>query len=226
MNIHICECILVLHSSDWSTICTVGGHPWLAIRCRKRRLCTECSWDRHAHSDAPPEALIPSPPLPVPPGPLQQGLSLRPAYLLGLTPLHSDDPFHPDDVPPDDLPPPSLCLFPDDHPPSKFPVATEFGEVFHELAHACSRTLSASQMASLLQDTVWPLVEYPDGSIICSPDARPELVALLSPNQLVFVCAILVMGHLEPPFTLFFNKVVVDFVHSWAHHCKLIGAPG
>lgn len=215
---------------NWAPLRSVGAHPWRAIRRRKRRLRVD-HWERPtSHFEAPPAVLL-HPPQPVPPSepPLEgrsQDLPLRPADLLGLTPLHSDDPIHPDDVPPDDLPAPSLCLFPDDHPPSEFPVATEFGEVFHELAHACSRALPASQMGSLLRDTVWPQLEYLDGSAARSPDARPELVALLSPDQLVFLCAILVMGHLEPPFALFFDNVVVDFVHSWVHHCELIGEPG
>ncbi|KAJ7870092.1 hypothetical protein B0H14DRAFT_3576824 [Mycena olivaceomarginata] len=121
----------IVPAPRWSSLRSFGGHPWRAIRRRKRRLHADCSWQQplsfEPHFDAPPTA----PPLPVPLAPLQQGLSLRPADLLGLTPLHPDHPFHPDDVPLDDLPPPTLCLFPDDHPPSQFPVDTEYGPLVH-----------------------------------------------------------------------------------------------
>ncbi|KAJ6575651.1 hypothetical protein DFH09DRAFT_1276823 [Mycena vulgaris] len=218
----------ITHAPRWSSLRSVGGHPWRAIRRRKRRLRPEGSWERHAHFDMLPSVPlhIPSPPLPVSSGALQQGLSLRPADLLGLIPLHPDDPFHPDVIPANNLPPPTLCLFPDDHPPSEFPVDTEFGEVNHELAYTCSRALPVSHMGPLLRDFAWPPLEYPDGSVAANPDARPELLALLPPDQVVFLCAIVVMGRIEPAFTLFFDSVVADFVHGWVQHCELVGDMG
>lgn len=75
-------------------------------------------------------------------------------------------PYPPDDGPVEHLPPRSLCLFPDDHPPSEFPADMEYGPVIHELAHACSRALPpAGDVASYLCDVVWPPVVYPDGAV-------------------------------------------------------------
>ncbi|KAJ7339206.1 hypothetical protein DFH08DRAFT_812596 [Mycena albidolilacea] len=88
----------------------------------------------HFHFNAPPPLVLPSPPLLVP---LELPLEVRsctwPANLLGLVLLHPDDPIHPDDVPANDLPSPLLCLFPEDHLPSKFPADMEYGPVVYEL---------------------------------------------------------------------------------------------
>ncbi|KAJ6461333.1 hypothetical protein C8R45DRAFT_1028098 [Mycena sanguinolenta] len=224
--------VSVVHASrNWANLRSVGAHPWRAIRRRKRRLRADHSgWEPLAsHFEAPPAVML-TPLRPVPLlEPLEgwsQDLPLRPADLLGLIPFHSDEPFHPDDVPLDNLPPPSLCLFPHDHPPSRFPVETEYGEVTHQLAFACSRALPTSYTAPLLRDIAWPPLEYTDGGIYINPDARPELLGRLPADHIVFLCAIVVMGRLEPPFALFFDGVVADFIHRWVYHCELGGEPG
>ncbi|KAF8166305.1 hypothetical protein K438DRAFT_1984351 [Mycena galopus ATCC 62051] len=168
--------------------------------------------------------------LPPPPPPLEAwpcNLSLRPADLLGLVPLHLDDPIHPGVVPLEALPPPSLCLFPDDHLPSEFPADTEYGPVMHELAHTCSRALPpALDVASYLCDVVWPPVVYPDGAVDPNPDARLDLLGRLPPDHLVFLCAIAHMGYLEHHFALLFNPAIMEFAHRWVHHCELVGELG
>ncbi|KAF7371993.1 hypothetical protein MVEN_00057400 [Mycena venus] len=219
----------IVPAPRWSSLRSFGGNPWRAIRRRKRRLRADCSWQQppsfEPHFDAPTAA----PPLPAPPGPLQQGLSLRPADLLGLIPLHSDDPFHPNDIPPLDLPTPTLCLFPDDHLPRKFPVDTEFGPIAHKLAHACSRALPhavAVDVANELRDIVWPPLAYPDGSFDISPEARLDLVVRLPPDHLIFLFAITQMGRLEHHFALLFNDAITEFVRRWVYHCELVGEAG
>ncbi|KAJ6469702.1 hypothetical protein DFH09DRAFT_1478398 [Mycena vulgaris] len=208
----------ITHAPRWSSLRSVGGHPWRAICQRKRRLCPEGSWERHAHFDTLPSVPlhIPSPPLPVSSGALQQGLSLRPADLLGLMPLHPDDPFHPTSFLPTIFP----CR------PSVYSRMTILRASSPSTRSLANRALPASHMGPLLQDIAWPPLEYPDGSIAASPDARPELLALLPPDQVVFLCAIVVMGRVEPAFTLFFDSVVADFVHGWAQHCELVGDMG
>ncbi|KAJ7241812.1 hypothetical protein C8J57DRAFT_72967 [Mycena rebaudengoi] len=213
---------------NWASLRSVGAHPWRAIRRRKRRLRADC-WERptyHFEAAPPAELLLPlpfEPPLEV----RSQGILLRSADLLGLVPLHPDDPIHPDDVPPDDLPVPSLCLFPEDHPPSEFPAETEYGPVVHQLAHACSRALPpALDVASHLCDVVWPPMVYPDGSVDPNPEARLDLLARLSPDHLVFLGAIAHMGHLEHHFALLFDPAITEFARLWVHHCELIGEAG
>ncbi|KAF8145724.1 hypothetical protein K438DRAFT_1944969 [Mycena galopus ATCC 62051] len=201
-------------SRNWAAL-SVGRHPWRAIRRRKRRLRADCSWERPTYGfEAPPPTV---PLLPPPPPPLEAwpcNLSLRPADLLGLVPLHLDDPIHPGVVPLEALPPPSLCLFPDDHLPSEFPADTEYGPVMHELAHTCSRALPpALDVASYLCDVVWPPVVYPDGAVDPNPDARLDLLGRLPPDHLVFLCAIAHMGYLEHHFALLFNPAIMEFAH-------------
>ncbi|KAJ7261502.1 hypothetical protein C8J57DRAFT_1514028 [Mycena rebaudengoi] len=92
------------------------------IRRRKHRLRTGQCWEPPSCFRLPTDALLLVPSLLPPPLPLLEdlhpGFSLRPSDLLGMLLLHPGDPILPDNVPPDNLPPPSLCLFPDDHPPS------------------------------------------------------------------------------------------------------------
>ncbi|KAF8186163.1 hypothetical protein K438DRAFT_1836124 [Mycena galopus ATCC 62051] len=214
-------------SRNWATLRSVSTHPWRAIRRRKRRLRAECSWERPTYGFEAPPPVVPLPPLPLEDRP--RGLSLRPADLLDLVPLHPDDPFHPNDVPPNDLPPSTLCLFPDDHPPSQFPVNTEYGPLVHELAHACSRTLPTAlglDIVNNLCDMVWPPLAYPDGSSDISSEARPDLLARLPPDHLVFLLAITQMGRLEHHFALLFNDAITEFARLWVHHCELVGEAG
>ncbi|KAJ6545502.1 hypothetical protein B0H19DRAFT_1167844 [Mycena capillaripes] len=214
---------------DWATLCSVSAHPWRAIRRRKRRLRADY-WERptlHYEAAPPPNVLL-TPPQLTPLAPLLEGRShVRPADLLGFVPLHIDDPIHPDEVPPDDLPAPSLCLFPDDHPPSEFPVETEYGPVAHQLAHACSRALPpALDAAGHLCDVVWPPLIHPDGRVSPNPEARLDLLARLSPDHLVFLCAIAHMGHLDHHLALLFDPAITEFAHLWVHHCELMGEAG
>ncbi|KAJ7096612.1 hypothetical protein B0H15DRAFT_825740 [Mycena belliarum] len=212
----------------WDTLRSAGARPWRAIRRRKRRL-RPGYWQQTGDLGACPSRAVPLPPTPLDP-PLEGrscGPSLAPADLLGLVPLRSDDPVHPDAVPPIPLPPPSLCLAPDDHPPNKFPVDTDYGPLVHDLAHACSRTLlTASDVANDLSSIVWPPLVYPDGSCEHDPNARFDLLARLPPDHFVFLLAITLMTRVEHHFALFFDDAIAAFALQWVHHCELMGEAG
>ncbi|KAF8195148.1 hypothetical protein K438DRAFT_1760832 [Mycena galopus ATCC 62051] len=93
-------------SRNWAAL-SVGRHPWHAIRRRKRRLRADCSWEQPTYGfEAPPPTVPLLLPLPPPLEAWPCNLSLRPADLLGLVPLHLDNPIHPDVVPLEALPPP------------------------------------------------------------------------------------------------------------------------
>ncbi|KAJ7807882.1 hypothetical protein B0H13DRAFT_2386187 [Mycena leptocephala] len=162
--------------------------------------------------------LIPTPvapPLPPPHEPRLHGLSLRPVDLLGLLPLHRDDPIHPDDVPPVDMPAPSICPCPADHlllpipplaPAPSLPAETTYGLVHTKLALACARELPNS-VVTLEQvfDLVWGPYRNND---------EKNLLVALPPDRLIFLCTLAAIAALEPVFEGFLQPVIMEFARA------------
>ncbi|KAK6971301.1 hypothetical protein R3P38DRAFT_3242765 [Favolaschia claudopus] len=121
-------------------------------------------------------------------------------------PPHPNGPIHPNSSP-------TICISPDDHPPREFPAQTNFGEVMHLLAYTCACALpSLDQTANFLRDTVWPVLQDSEGNTVADPDERMDLLGRMPADQLIFLSAVALMGHLEPTFSPFFDPAVVDYV--------------
>ncbi|KAJ6467624.1 hypothetical protein C8R47DRAFT_1223533 [Mycena vitilis] len=216
-----------------------AAHPWRTIRKRNHRLLPQRCERRPFPKSLPKRPVISAPraavlalhdSLPISTvhtPPLDPGRSIQPAHLLGLMPLHPDDPIHPDDVASIEMPAPSLCPCPADHF-IEFPADTaDYGVLIHQLAYACSRVLPpAMEVANDLCDVVWPPLLFPDGTSAPNPDARLDLLAKLPADHLVFLLAIAHMGHLEHHFALLFDGALTDFALAWVNHCELTGEAG
>ncbi|KAJ6563735.1 hypothetical protein DFH09DRAFT_1476449 [Mycena vulgaris] len=219
-----------------------SAHPWRTVRQRNRRLLPQRrelrpfpkSLPKKTTSPAPRADILalhhhtslvppPSPPLP-PPLPLEHhshGLSLRPVDLLGLLPLHRDDPVHPDDVSPLNMPAPSLCPCPADHlPPSPpvppaplpilapiLPVETSYGVVRTSLALACANEKACIDGISNIFELIWG----PRPSV-----ANKGYLVELPADQLVFLCTLAHFVELEPVFAEFLHPAIANFANGWA----------
>ncbi|KAK6984107.1 hypothetical protein R3P38DRAFT_2572890 [Favolaschia claudopus] len=220
------EKVAATTARDWSALQVGCTNPWRTIRRRKRRLRTIC-WDA-LHISAPGvDALTNTSPLP-PSSPkhapvmnLLEGqsreLPLLPAHIFSPPPPHPNGPIHPNSSP-------TICISPDDHPPREFPAQTNFGEVMHLLAYTCACALpSLDQTANFLRDTVWPVLQDSEGNTVADPDERMDLLGRMPADQLIFLSAVALMGHLEPTFSPFFDPAVVDYVGAWVDHCMMVG---
>ncbi|KAJ6522348.1 hypothetical protein DFH09DRAFT_1372729 [Mycena vulgaris] len=217
-----------------------SAHPWRTVRQRNRRLLPQRrelrpfpkSLPKKTTSPAPRADILalhhhtslvppPSPPLP-PPLPLEHhshGLSLRPVDLLGLLPLHRDDPVHPDDVSPLDMPASSLCPCPADHlPPSPpvppaplpilapiLPVETSYGVVRTSLALACANEKACIDGISNIFELIWG----PRPSV-----ANKGYLVELPADQLVFLCTLAHFVELEPVFAEFLHPAIANFANG------------
>ncbi|KAJ6549593.1 hypothetical protein DFH09DRAFT_1501915 [Mycena vulgaris] len=226
-----------------------SAHPWRTVRQRNRRLLPQRrelrpfpkSLPKKTTSPAPRADILalhhhtslvppPSPPLP-PPLPLEHhshGLSLRPVDLLGLLPLHRDDPVHPDDVSPLDMPAPSLCPCPADHlPPSPpvppaplpilapiLPVETSYGVVRTSLALACANEKVCIDGISNIFELIWG----PRPSV-----ANKGYLVELPADQLVFLCTLAHFVELEPVFAEFLHPAIANFANGKIHLTLSIG---
>ncbi|KAJ7601867.1 hypothetical protein B0H17DRAFT_1122788 [Mycena rosella] len=147
----------------------------------------------------PSHPLIVSPPLPPPREDHPPGLSLRPIDILGLWPLHHDDPIHPDEVPALDIPAPLICPCPADHlvlPVPTLPAQTAYGLVRSSLAVACAGEKAVLDAVS----DKFHLLELPG-------------------DQLVFLCMLAEFVVLEPVFREFLHPAIANFAHGWVTHC-------
>ncbi|KAJ6545223.1 hypothetical protein B0H19DRAFT_1379969 [Mycena capillaripes] len=212
----------------WPALHSLGGHPWRAIRRRKRRLRADCSWQQppfEPHFDTPPAAPPSSPPRPLIPENWVHGRSLQPAELLGLQSLHCDTSIHPDNVPLLDIPAPSLCLCPADHlppppaPAPSFPAETSYGSVQSSLALAYA-TASEKGCFAAITDVV-SLVWGSSGTYL-----EKGLLARLPGDQLIFLCMLADFVALEPVFTTFLHPAITDFATGWIEHCQREDAGG
>ncbi|KAJ7104941.1 hypothetical protein C8R44DRAFT_746188 [Mycena epipterygia] len=209
---------------DFSALRGIAStHPWRTIRRRNHRLFPQRREQRPFPRALPKRTviaaphtdilaildhpLIVSPPLPPPREDRPPGLSLRPIDILGLWPLHPDDPIHPDKVPALDIPAPLICPCPADHlvlPVPALPAQTPYGLVRSALALACaSEQPHAASALSAVFDIVWRpypheddqnhLVELPgDHSSQSSLSSRPFCIGRLPtslPDGLTIVAA-------------------------------------
>ncbi|KAJ7090163.1 hypothetical protein C8R44DRAFT_751142 [Mycena epipterygia] len=223
---------------DFSALRGIAStHPWRTIRRRNHRLFPQRREQRPfpkalpkrtvisaPHTDIlaiPDHPFIVSPPLPPPCEDRPPGLSLRPIDILGLWPLHPDDPIHPDEVPALDIPAPLICPCPADHlvlPVPALPAQTPYGLVRSALALACaSEQPHAASTLSAVFDIVWG--PYPH------EDDQNHLVELPG-DQLVILCTLAEFITVEPVFAAFLRRAITDFATGWVDHCRREDAGG
>ncbi|KAJ6465486.1 hypothetical protein C8R47DRAFT_1154823, partial [Mycena vitilis] len=220
---------------DFSALCSEFPHPWRTVRRHNLRLLSQHREHRPFPKSLAKRPVISAPRVAVlalrdslpmsvptlPTLPLEAGRSAQPAHLLGLMPLHPDDPIHPDDVASLAMPAPSLCPCPADHlvglpvslplvlppapspssvPACTLPALTVYGPVQTRFAYACARELPG-RVVTLEQ--VFGLIWGP-----LANKEHKDLLVKLPPDRLVFLCTLAAIAAMEPVFEGFLHPVI------------------
>ncbi|KAJ7656523.1 hypothetical protein DFH06DRAFT_1199813 [Mycena polygramma] len=250
---------------DFSALRSEFPHPWRTVRRRNHRLLPQRREQRSFPKSLPRRPVISAPraavlalhdSLPIsvptlPTPPLDAGRSIQPAQLLGLMPLHPDDPIHPDDVASIVMPAPSLCPCPADHsiglpvPPLPVLPSAPAIPVRPPSAAICPPPLVPTP--SLPVQTSYGLVRSSLAlacataskknrfaaiidivSAVWGPTANKEkgFLAQLPGDQLVFLCTLADFVELEPVFAAFIHPAITGFVTGWVDHCRREDAGG
>ncbi|KAJ7654856.1 hypothetical protein B0H17DRAFT_1099359 [Mycena rosella] len=176
-------------SRDFSALRGIAStHPWRTIRRRNHRLFPQRREQRPFPKALPKRTDHPP------------GLSLRPIDILGLWPLHHDDPIHPDEVPALDIPAPLICPCPADHlvlPVPTLPAQTAYGLVRSSLAVACAGEKAVLDAVSDVFDISW----------------GPHTTATQKFHLLELP------GDQLPVFREFLHPAIANFAHGWVTHC-------